>query len=149
MIVSTVMRRVPRERRHCTDFEAAARLAYTSYFPRVIPLSQRVLRRRAFDALLAWLVEGATVRWSWSLAAAIVFLVIGASILAVNALHTLMRHGEAARVSSLMYLPPAIAVALELALFGIVPSGLSLLGMAATSLGVALVMWPTRRQALA
>ena len=57
-------------------------------------------------APLAWLFEGAPVRWSWSLAAAIVFLVIGASILAVNALHTLMRRGQAARVASLIYLTP-------------------------------------------
>jgi drug/metabolite transporter (DMT)-like permease len=53
---------------------------------------------------LAWWIEGAPVEWSWSLAATIVFLVIGGSILAVNALHTLMRRGQAARVASLLYL---------------------------------------------
>jgi drug/metabolite transporter (DMT)-like permease len=86
-------------------------------------------------------VEGAPVRWSWLLAGAIVFLVIGGSILAVNALHTLMRRGQAARVASLVYLTPIFAIGLELVLFGIVPTGLSAIGIAVTLLGVALVSW--------
>ena len=96
-------------------------------------------------APLAWFVEGAPVRWSWQLAGAIVFLVIGASILAVNALHTLMRRGQAARVSSLVYLTPVIAVVLEALMFGVVPSRVSALGIAITCFGVALVAWPVAR----
>lgn len=92
-------------------------------------------------APLAWLVEGAPVDWSWSMAGAIVFLVIGVSILGVNALHTLMRRGQAARVASLIYLTPIFPVVLELAIFGIVPTGLSVLGAAVTLSGVALVAW--------
>lgn len=92
-------------------------------------------------APLAWLVEGAVVRWSWSLAGAIVFLVIGASFLAVNALHTLMRRGQATRVTSLIYLTPIFAVALELLMFGVVPSVISLAGIAVTCCGVAMVSW--------
>jgi drug/metabolite transporter (DMT)-like permease len=72
---------------------------------------------------------------------AIVFLVIGASILAVSALHTLMRRGQATRVTSLLYLTPIFAVALELAMFGVLPSTLSLIGIAVTCLGVALAAW--------
>jgi drug/metabolite transporter (DMT)-like permease len=97
-------------------------------------------------APLAWLVEGAPVSWSWSLAAAIVFLVIGASILGVNALHTLMRRGQAARVASLLYLTPVFAVVLELAMFGVVPSRLSIVGIAITLVGVALVAWRRQRR---
>jgi drug/metabolite transporter (DMT)-like permease len=70
--------------------------------------------------------------------------VIFASILAVNALHTLMRHGEAARVASMMYLPPVFAVVLEAALFGLVPSGLTLAGIAITCAGVAMTVWSRR-----
>lgn len=92
-------------------------------------------------APLAWFVEGATVRWSWSLAGAIVFLVIGASILAVNAFHTLMRRGQATRVTSLIYLTPIFAVALELVMFDVVPSAIALAGIAVTCLGVAMVSW--------
>ncbi len=95
-------------------------------------------------APLAWWVEGAVVRWSWTLAGAIVFLVIGASLLAVNALHTLMRRGQATRVTSLIYLTPIFAVALELILFNVVPTAISLIGIVITCLGVALVSWRPR-----
>jgi drug/metabolite transporter (DMT)-like permease len=72
------------------------------------------------------------------------FLVIGASILAVNALHTLMRRGEATRVTSLIYLTPIFAVVLEYAMFDVVPGALSLAGIAITCTGVALVTGPQR-----
>jgi drug/metabolite transporter (DMT)-like permease len=92
-------------------------------------------------APLAWLVEGFVVEWSWALAGSIAFLVIGASILAVSALHTLMRRGQATRVTSLVYLTPIFAVGLELVVFGEVPSALSIVGIVVTCFGVALVAW--------
>jgi drug/metabolite transporter (DMT)-like permease len=92
-------------------------------------------------APLAWLVEGFRINFAWAMFGAIVFLVIGASILAVSALHTLMRHGEATRVTSLFYLTPVFAVVLEFALFKVVPSAVSMLGIAITCAGVALVAW--------
>jgi drug/metabolite transporter (DMT)-like permease len=95
----------------------------------------------ALMAPLAWAVEGAQVRWTWQLAAAIVFLVILASILATNALHVLMRRGQATRVTTLLYLTPIFAVVLEYLMFDVVPSALSLVGIAVTCLGVALVAW--------
>lgn len=95
-------------------------------------------------APLAWLVEGAPVRPSWPLAGAIVFLVVFASIFAVNALHTLMRRGEATRVTSLLYLTPIFAVVLEWLLYAVVPSRLTLAGIAVTCAGVALVAWQPR-----
>jgi drug/metabolite transporter (DMT)-like permease len=88
----------------------------------------------------AYFVEGAAVRWSWPLLFAILFLVVFASILAVNALHTLMRRGEATRVSGMLYLPPIVAVALEWPLFGVVPTLLSVIGIAVTCVGVALAV---------
>lgn len=91
-------------------------------------------------APLSIVVEGAQVRWSWPLLASIAFLVIGASIIGVNALHTLMRHGEAARVTSMMYLPPIFAVAIEFLAFDVVPTPLSIVGIAVTAIGVALAM---------
>jgi drug/metabolite transporter (DMT)-like permease len=93
---------------------------------------------------LAFAVEGFRVSWAWQLWLSIAFLVIFASILAVNALHILMRHGEATRVASMMYLPPVFAVVLEAAFFGIVPSGLALAGIAVTCAGVALTVWSRR-----
>lgn len=97
-------------------------------------------------AILAWLFEDTRVVWSWSLGASIVFLVIGASILGVNALHTLMRRGQAARVASLIYLTPVFPIALEFFMFGIAPTGTSAIGMAVTVLGVALVAWRRPRR---
>jgi drug/metabolite transporter (DMT)-like permease len=92
-------------------------------------------------APLAWFVEGAHVRWAWSLLWAVAFLVLFASILAVNALHTLMRRGQATRVTSLLYLTPIVAVVLEFLLFDVVPSAVTAVGIVVTCLGVALVFW--------
>ncbi|MBC7779252.1 MAG: DMT family transporter [Proteobacteria bacterium] len=96
---------------------------------------------------LAFAVEGFHVAWSPELVAALAFLIVFASILANVALHTLMRHGEATRVTSLMYLTPLIAVALERWLFGVVPTLLTLAGGAVTCVGVALTAWRAPRPA--
>ena len=94
----------------------------------------------AVVAPLSFAFESAKVQWVWPLIGAIAFLVIGASILAVNALHTLMRHGEATRVTSMLYLPPIFAVAMEYLVFGVIPTAISVVGIAVTSIGVALAM---------
>ena len=96
-------------------------------------------------APMAWFVEGAPVQWAWQFLAALAFLVILASILATNALNLLMRHGQATRVTSLIYLTPIIAVALEVPMFGVVPSALSVAGIIVTCLGVAMVTWRSAR----
>lgn len=95
-------------------------------------------------APLATALEGFRVAWDWPLLASIAFLVILASLLGVSVLHILMRHGEAARVSSMLYLPPVFAVALEYALFGVLPSGLAFGGIALACAGVALTVWSKR-----
>ncbi len=81
------------------------------------------------------------MHWAWQLLAAIAFLVVFASILAVNALHTLMRHGEAARVTSLIYLTPIFVVMLEFLMFDVMPTSLSVVGIGITCAGVAPVAW--------
>lgn len=93
-------------------------------------------------APLAYAVEGFKVRWSWTLVLSVMFLVVFASILAVNALHTLMRRGHAAKVTSLLFLTPIVAVLLEWAMFGVVPTATSVVGIAMTCAGVALVSKP-------
>ncbi|TMI12372.1 MAG: DMT family transporter [Betaproteobacteria bacterium] len=95
-------------------------------------------------APLALAVEGFKFTWAWEMAAAIAFLVIFASILGVMVLYWLLRHGGAARVTSMMYLPPVFAVALELALFGVAPGWLTVLGMAVACGGVAMTLWSPR-----
>ena len=96
-------------------------------------------------APLSFAFEGARVDWAWQLLASVAFLVVLASIFAVNALHTLMRHGQAARVTSLLYLTPLIAVLLEYLMFGVIPTTLSIAGIAITCAGVALVVWRNSR----
>ena len=103
----------------------------------------------ALLAPLAFAFEGARVQWSWALAGSIAFLVILASIFAVNALHTLMRHGQATKVTSILYLTPIVAVVLEYLLFGVLPSALTFAGIAVTCLGVALVTARAGRKAAA
>jgi drug/metabolite transporter (DMT)-like permease len=95
-------------------------------------------------APLAAAVEGFPVSFRAELWVAIAFLVIFASILGVSVLNYLMRHGEATRVVSMMYLPPLFAVVGEAALFGVVPSALALAGIAVTCAGVAMTVWSRR-----
>ncbi len=113
------------------DLRAAALVQFAATLAALLPL--------------AVAVEGFQFRPAWGLAAAIGFLVVFTSILAVNALHTLMRRGEATRVTSLLYLTPIIAVALEWLLFSVVPTTLTAAGVAVTCAGVALVAWRPRR----
>ena len=69
----------------------------------------------------------------------------GSGFLATNALNILMRHGEATRVTSLIYLTPIIAVALEYPMFGVVPSAMSIAGIVVTCAGVYMVTWRSTR----
>jgi len=88
---------------------------------------------------LAWSVEGFAVDWRWQLPAALLFLVVFGSLIATNILHYLMRRGQAAKVTSLLFLTPIVAVILEWALFQVSPSALAMAGIAITCAGVALV----------
>jgi len=76
------------------------------------------------------------VEWAWQLFAAMLFLVVLASILGVSALHILMRHGQATRVSSILYLPPIVAVAAEWLVYRIIPTPLTFVGMVIVCAGV-------------
>jgi drug/metabolite transporter (DMT)-like permease len=126
---------------------SAATLYQRTFSPKADLKAASVLQFAASLAVLiplAVTMEHFRVDWSWEMLAAIAFLVIFASILGVSALHLLMRHGEATRVASMMYLPPVFAVVLEAALFGVVPSGLALGGIAVTCAGVAMTVWSRR-----
>jgi len=92
-------------------------------------------------APLAVAIEGFEVQWRLPLLGAIAYLVILSSIFAVNALHTLMRRGEATRVTALLYLTPIMAVILEWLMFSVAPSALTLVGIVVTCVGVGLVAW--------
>ncbi len=83
--------------------------------------------------------ETMTIRWTGDFVLALVWLVLALSLGAVLLLLFLLRSGTAAGVSSLLYLvPPAVAVEAYL-LYGERLTGLSLVGVGVTALGVALV----------
>jgi drug/metabolite transporter (DMT)-like permease len=109
------------------DLRAAALVQFAATFTVLAPLA------------LAF--EDNTVRWSWALIGALLYLVICASILGVSAWHYLMRHGGATRVTSLVYLTPAFAIVPEFLWFGITPSTISWAGIVITCAGVWLVVW--------
>jgi drug/metabolite transporter (DMT)-like permease len=129
----------------------AATLYQRKFSPKADLKAASVVQFAASLAVLAPLavgIEGFAARHSVPMWLSIVFLVIFASILAVNALHVLMRHGEATRVASMMYLPPVFAVGLEAVMFALVPSGLAAAGILLTCAGVAMTVWTRRRPAL-
>jgi drug/metabolite transporter (DMT)-like permease len=90
--------------------------------------------------------EDLSIRWTGEFVVAFGWLVVVLSIGAVLLLLLLLRRGSAAGVSSLYYLvPPATAVEAYL-LFGEEVRGPSLIGIAVTAFGVALVVVPPRRR---
>lgn len=113
------------------DLRAAALLQFVAAFTVLAPL--------------ALVFEDNTVRWSWALVGALLYLVIGASLLAVSAWHYLLRRGGATRVTSLIYLTPVFAIVPEYLWFGIAPSAISCAGIIITCMGVALVAWRPRK----
>jgi drug/metabolite transporter (DMT)-like permease len=113
------------------DLKAAAVVQFAASLAALLPL--------------AVLVEGFRVAWAWELLGSIAFLVILASILGVSVFNHLMRRGQSTRVTSLMYLPPVFAVVAELALFRVVPTFLTVLGMLVACAGVAMTVWTPRK----
>lgn len=89
-------------------------------------------------------IEGFEIRWNWTLVISVVFLVVFASIAAVNILHKLMRQGHATKVTSLFFLTPVVAVLLEWGMFDFTPTWLTASGVVITCAGVALVTLNTR-----
>ena len=93
---------------------------------------------------LAWATESMHVVWHPDFVFALVWLALVLSIGAISLLFHLIEHGEATRVASLIYLTPIFAVVLEALMFGVIPSALTLAGVAVTCAGVALVCWQPR-----
>ncbi len=89
---------------------------------------------------LSLATEHQRIQWTGEFVGALVWLVLGLSLGAVLLLLWLLRRGSASSVSSLLYLvPPATAVEAYL-LFDERLSALSLVGVAVTVVGVALVV---------
>ena len=91
-------------------------------------------------AVAAPLTENMTVTWSGEFVFALAWLVVVLSLGAITLLYLLIRHGEAARVTSMFYLVPPVTAIMAFAIFGERLSPPALTGMALTVLGVALVV---------
>ncbi len=86
--------------------------------------------------------ETMTVRWTPQFAFALGWLVLVLSFGAIGLLFTMIRHGEASRVSSYFFLTPPVTAVMAYLLFGESLPPIALAGLAVSAIGVALV---TRR----
>lgn len=85
---------------------------------------------------VAFFFETMHVEWSGELLAALGYLVIGNSILAISLLLAMIRAGEVARVSSLMFLVPPLAALFGWFLLGEEMPPIAWIGMAVAAVGV-------------
>jgi drug/metabolite transporter (DMT)-like permease len=91
-------------------------------------------------AVAAPLTENMSVIWSGEFIFALTWLVLVLSVGAISLLYLLIRHGEAARVTSMFYLVPPVTAIMAFAIFGERLGLVALAGMALTVLGVAMVV---------
>jgi drug/metabolite transporter (DMT)-like permease len=101
----------------------------------------------SFPAVLAvaWVMEPMRVEWTIELMAALAYLVVCNSLVALTLLLAMIRHGEASRVSALFYLVPPTAAVIAWVLIGEEMPPLAWAGMAIAAIGVALVGRPPPR----
>lgn len=90
----------------------------------------------AFVAPLMLATERMEVNWTWEFTAALAYLVIGNSVIAVGLLLAMIRAGDVGKVSALFYLVPPMAAVLAWFLLGEVMPPLAWGGMAVAAVGV-------------
>jgi len=91
---------------------------------------------------LAWALEGMHVSWTGQMIAALLYLVIGNSLVSVTLLLAMIRRGEASRVSALFFLIPPIAAVIAWLLIDEAMPPLAWMGMALAAAGVAIANRP-------
>lgn len=91
---------------------------------------------------MLWL-ETMHIDWNWEFTAALAYLVIGNSVIAVGLLLAMIRAGDVSRVSALFFLVPPLAALIAWGLLGEVMPPIAWAGMAVAALGVFLA---TRRK---
>ena len=82
------------------------------------------------------LTETMEVNWTWEFSAALAYLVIGNSVIAVGLLLAMIRAGDVGKVSALFYLVPPMAAVLAWFLLGEIMQPLAWAGMAGAAVGV-------------
>jgi drug/metabolite transporter (DMT)-like permease len=93
----------------------------------------------AFCLPAALVFEDTTINWDAEFIAAMTYLVLANSLLAMSLLLAMIRVGEVSRVSSLFYLVPALSALFAYVLLGEAMPPMAWAGMALAGLGVALV----------
>ena len=86
----------------------------------------------------ALMLEDMVVHWTAEFALTLAYLVIGNSLVAVTLLLAMYRHGEAARVSALLFLVPPMVALIAWGILGETMPPAAWLGMAVAVAGVAL-----------
>ena len=87
---------------------------------------------------LAWVLEDMRVLWTFPMIAALMYLAIGNSLVAVTLLLAMIRRGEASRVSALFFLVPPTAATIAWLLIGESMPPIAWAGMALAAAGVAI-----------
>ncbi|MFK7940604.1 MAG: DMT family transporter [Roseovarius sp.] len=85
------------------------------------------------------------VTWTWQFTAALAYLVIGNSVIAVGLLLAMIRAGDVARVSALFFLVPPLAALIAWLMLGEVMPPLAWAGMGVAALGVFLATRKTKQ----
>jgi drug/metabolite transporter (DMT)-like permease len=93
---------------------------------------------------VALLGETREVEWVTPLIGALAWSILALSIGAISLLFLMIRHGAATRVTSLMYLTPAVTAIMTWILFDEELTAIMVLGMVFTALGVASLAGPGR-----
>jgi drug/metabolite transporter (DMT)-like permease len=84
--------------------------------------------------------ETRPIIWTPTFIAAMVWLVVALSIVAIGLLAVLVRHGAATRVASLFYLVPPCTALMAFFAFGERLTAIAMVGMVLTVVGVAMVV---------
>ena len=92
-----------------------------------------------FIAPMAWCFETMRVDWTADFVAALTWIALANSLVAISLLLFLIRRSEASRVSSLFFLVPPVAALFGWLLLGETLSPASWIGMAVAAAGVRLV----------
>jgi len=88
---------------------------------------------------IAYSIETMQVQWTGTLVAALTYLVIGNSILAITLLLAMIRTGEVSRVSALLFLVPPLAAIFGWLLLDEIMPPVAWIGMALAGIGIAIV----------
>jgi drug/metabolite transporter (DMT)-like permease len=81
-------------------------------------------------------MESAHISWTWTFAAALIYLVIGNSVIAVGLLLAMIRAGEVSKVSTLLFLVPPVAALMAWVILEEIMPPLAWLGLALAGAGV-------------